>query len=152
MKIVALLIAALALGAGSRLAADEAASTPEQQVLAFEKARWDACLAKDLPKLDAMLSEDLAYIHATGLSQDKKAYLADLASPAMTYHTCELIQPAAKVYGRTAVTHGIFRFSVTSHGQEIVGDAYYTGVYVSRKGQWQLVSWQTTRVAAPAAK
>ncbi len=117
-----------------------------QQVLDFEKARWEAVLANDTTHLAEMISDDLTYIHASGFTQNKKEYLDSVKSKQLVYHSYALKDSTAKIYGSTAVTHGTFTFSVTNKGQDVKGDAFYTGVYVDKGGKWQLVSWQTTRI------
>ena len=117
-----------------------------QSVSAFEKARWDATVANDAGKLDEMLADDLTYIHSTGYSQTKKEYLASLASKQLVYHSYGITDTKVQVYGSMAITHGKFAFAALSKGQEVKGEAFYTGVYHEKSGKWQLVSWQTTRI------
>lgn len=141
---LALLGAALALASAARLQADEPDSG--RQVLAFERARCDAAVAGDAAHMADMLADDLTYTHAAGYSQTKKEYVADVASGALRYHSIDLLDRTVKLYGNVAVTHGIFRFTVNSHGNELKGDAYYSAVYVSEGGKCRLVSWQSTRI------
>jgi hypothetical protein len=127
----------------AQAAADTGAAA---DVLAFEKARWEATVAGDGTRLAPMLADDLTYIHASGYVQTKKEYLDGIASKQLVYHTYDLKNPRAQLFSDVAITHGLFSFSVTSKGEELKGQAFYTGVYHRTKGKWQLVSWQTTRV------
>jgi hypothetical protein len=146
----ALLLFAPILGpATATHAAAVAAAAPAtpQQVLAFEKARWEATVANDTKKLADMLSDDLTYIHASGFTQNKKEYVNSVAAKELVYHSYALADFTAKIYGTTAVTHGKFSFAVTNKGQDLKGDAFYTGIYLDTGGgKWQLISWQTTRI------
>jgi hypothetical protein len=117
-----------------------------QGVAAFEKARWDATVANDATKLNEMLADDLTYIHSTGYSQTKKEYLASLAAKQLVYHSYGITDTKVQIYGPLAITHGKFAFAALSKGQEVKGEAFYTGVYHEKNGKWQLVSWQTTRI------
>lgn len=49
-------------------------------VLDSERARADAVIAGDLDRLQALLADDLVYVHATGLRHDRAQWLAYLAS------------------------------------------------------------------------
>lgn len=55
------------------------------QIIEIETRRCAAMLANDAQALEAILDEDLIFSHATGLIDDKAAYLAKMATGSIDY-------------------------------------------------------------------
>lgn len=117
-----------------------AASTPPSSlpVQRAEDAYAHAVVAHDRAALEHLLASDLTYAHASGLDQDRTAYIASTIAPGgiagMTYRSKTI-----HVAGRIAYVHGVVVFDV---GQPRV--ARYTSVWRRDAGQWRLVVWQNT--------
>jgi ketosteroid isomerase-like protein len=125
-----------------------APSAVEQEVLVFERLRLDAVLKRDVRALAAMMADDVSYVHASGLKQNKEQYLAYVSAGNVTYTSYEIEHPVVQVLGDAAVTHGIFNYEIASHSIASHGSMLYTAVYVRTQGKWQLTSWEAT--ARPA--
>jgi ketosteroid isomerase-like protein len=140
-----------AMGAGVvTAAADEplrqalVPSAVEQEVLSFEKRRCDAVLKRDVHTLADMMADDVTYVHASGLKQNKEQYLAYVAAGGVTYTSYQIEHPVVHVLGDAAVTHGVFAYEIGSKSPVSRGEMLYTAVYVRTRGKWQLASWEAT--------
>ncbi len=120
-----------------------AATANEQEVLAFEKQRCDAVMSRDIVALRAMMTDDLTYVHASGLKQTKQEYLDYVAAGKVTYTSYSIDQPSVHLADDAAVTHGVFRYENTG---ATPGSVFYTAFYVREKGAWKLSAWQATLI------
>lgn len=119
----------------------------------------DGASRNDAAIHDRFWAEDLIYTGSAGRRRSKADVMRDVRSapalkpgdPATTY-TAEDIR--IQQYGDTAIV--AFRLVGTTKNEEKTEVASYlnTGTFLKRKGKWQVVSWQATRVprAADAAK
>jgi hypothetical protein len=118
-----------------------AATPSEQEVLAFEKQRCDAVMRRDLAALRAMMTDDLTYVHASGLKQTRQEYLDYVAAGKVTYTSYAIEQPSVHLADAAAVTHGIFKYENVG---ATPGSIFYTAFYVRENGAWKLSAWQAT--------
>lgn len=56
-----------------------------EQVRAVDGRRTAAMVAGDLATLDELIADDCRYVHSTGVSDTKAAYLASIASGSLAY-------------------------------------------------------------------
>lgn len=140
--------------------------------VALSSLSLHAQTAKDAPILTKMLNEflagvndpavhdrfwadDLIYTRSAGVRITKPDLMKGMkpptppkpGDPVLTY-TAEDIQ--IHQYGDTAV----FAFKLVSNtvradGTKTTGNNLNTGVFVKRKGKWQVVAWQSTVVPQP---
>jgi hypothetical protein len=68
-------------------AQSSAMGTVEQQVLQAETDRFAAMVKVDEPALKKLLSDDLTYIHSSGLFQNKAQFIADFRLRYTTVHS-----------------------------------------------------------------
>lgn len=125
-----------------------AATATEQEVLAFEKQRCDAVMRRDVDALRAMMTDDLTYVHASGLKQTKQEYLDYVAAGKVTYTSYAIEQPSVHLDAAAAVTHGVFRYENVG---ATPGSIFYTAFYVLENGGWKLSAWQATLIKKPAS-
>jgi hypothetical protein len=121
--------------------------TTEQQVLHVEQIRVAALLQGDTKQLDQVLAEELTYTHSSGRTDTKAELLASISSGKLKYESIEPVGTKARVYGSTAVVTGQATLKVHSNGQPQSFGMKFTGVYAKRDGRWQLVAYQSTRLA-----
>jgi ketosteroid isomerase-like protein len=135
---VVALVVALAVTAWQPLLA----ATPlEQEVLSFEIRRCDTLMHRDVAALATMLTDDVTYVHASGLKQGKADYLDYVAAGNVNYQSYRIHDTQVQVMGDAAVTHGLFDYI---NGAGKPGSMFYTAVYVRNAGQWRLAAWQST--------
>jgi len=63
------------------------------------------------------------------------------------YESVEVSDLKTRVYGRTAVITGITRAKGIQVGVPTGTGSRFTRVFVKRNGVWQIVQYQTTRIA-----
>jgi hypothetical protein len=102
----------------------------------------------DVATLNRILSDDLIYTHANGLQQTKAELIGVLGSGDMKY---ESITPGddirVRVYNQAAVVTGRASIKIKAGGEEQSFTICYLDVYVKQDGRWQMVAWQSSRVA-----
>jgi len=128
--------------------------------------------AKDAPVLTKMLNEflagvndpavhdrfwadDLIYTRSAGVRITKPELMKGMKAPAppkpgdpVVTYSAEDIQ--IHQYGKTAVVaFKLVSNTTRGDGTKTVGNNLNTGVFVKRKGKWQVVAWQSTTVPQP---
>lgn len=114
----------------------------------------DGASRNDAAIHDRFWAEDLIYTGSSGRRRSKADVMRDVRSapapkpgdPTTTF-TAEDIR--IQQYGDTAIV--AFRLVGTTKSAEKteVGNYLNTGTFLKRKGKWQVVSWQATKVPRP---
>lgn len=122
-----------------------AASKSATDVEAIERARFQTWVKGDTTAMKAIMADDALYCHSSGKCQTKQEFIADIESKQTAYKKMDLVSMNAKALGSYAVLiNGTVDVVAASPRGEVQFKAVYTSVYVRRKEQWQLVSWQST--------
>jgi hypothetical protein len=122
-----------------------AASKAATEVEAVERARFQTWVKGDVAAIRAVMADDVLYCHSSGQCQNKEEFIADIESKRRVYKKMELVSMTAKPLGSYAVLiNGTIDVVAESPGKTVQFRGIYTSVYVRRKEQWQLVSWQST--------
>jgi len=124
---------------------DEAATVAHIKQL--ENDRIQAGVRKDIDFVDAATADEYVQIDWDGKVLDKAATLARIKSSNIQLQSNTLDEINVKVYGNTAVVHGLATRKGTMDGKDISTSVRYTRVYVNRDGRWQVVQFEQTRVA-----
>ncbi len=103
-------------------------------------------IAADTDTLAPLLGDDLTYIHSSGQRETKSEFLETVRSGAIRYRRIEPSQRATRRYRSVVIVTGTARVSIQQGGQDSVLSLRHTSVYAKRRGAWQLVSWQSTRL------
>jgi ketosteroid isomerase-like protein len=101
----------------------------------------------DFPKLEKVLSDDLYYLHSTGVVDTKASYIKSMSSGKQKYASGKINDLKIRVYGKTAVINGDANFEFVTDGKPGKGHLKYTHVFVKGGQGWQLVSHQSLKVA-----
>ena len=130
-------------------AAPAFAQSPVEDVKAAEKKRFDVTVKGDYKALDALLAEDLIYVHSNGKVDNEKSFLEGLTSGRSKYHSIEPLEMNARALGDFVFVDGRAKVKVESNGQ--VNDLLltYLDVWVKRSGSWQMVHWHSARMPPP---
>jgi ketosteroid isomerase-like protein len=127
------------------------AAQVEQEVLAADAERVRALLANDIPALEALLGDDLTYVHSNGMLDTKASYIESLRSGASRYLTMDMSDLSVRALGEdVAVINAKFEARVLVRGGEVNPKPRVLMVYARRDGRWQMVAWQSTPIANPA--
>jgi ketosteroid isomerase-like protein len=122
----------------------------EGELLKADDRRLHALVDADVPALQALLGDELRYVHADGRAETKYVLIAALESGGTDYVAAKARDVVARAYGDAGVVSGTLQARVRSAGgTERKLRAVYTAVYAKRDGGWRLVAYQST--AAPAA-
>jgi hypothetical protein len=113
-----------------------------------ELGRFKVMVAKDRAGLEAVLHKDLAYFHSSGASDNKDSYIASIFSGKSNYQSIEAPELLTRVYGKTGINTGIVNIvTINAEGKETPLKLRFTDVFVFESGRWQMVSWQSTKLA-----
>jgi len=136
MKLLLLLFAA------SLAFADDAA----EQVKKVDHQWAEATLHRDAAALDRILADDLKYVHGNATVMNKKEFIDSLKSGDLLYHSIDFEEEDARVAGEMAVVMSKLRLHITMDGQDQKFEVRFLRVYVKRKGSWQMLAHQATRL------
>ena len=118
-------------------------ATIESTIADLEERRLAAMVAADTGALDAILADDLSYVHTTAAIDTKESLTSGLAAGRLNY---ESITPttdrAIRAYGDSAIVRG--QAHVHVNGNHFTLE--YTVVYVKPDGDWRMTSWHATRL------
>lgn len=117
----------------------------EKQILELERGRLKAMIDADAGALDAVLSDDLTYIHTTTKEDSKKSLMENLESGNLSYKSMDTDGVKVRIYGDAAVVTGSAAIKVSSGGRLLEFGILFTDVYAKQNGRWQMVAWQSTR-------
>jgi ketosteroid isomerase-like protein len=117
-----------------------------QIVIDLDKKRMTAMAQKDIATLNALLSDDLVYTHSTARLDTKRSLIGNMESGSTVYTAVEPSEVKAQDLGDAVVLTGSCRISVMSQGRPNSFTVRFTDVYANKGGQWQMVTWQSTRV------
>jgi ketosteroid isomerase-like protein len=118
-----------------------------EQVQQAERQRFAAMTAQDLAALDPMLADELHYCHSNGQVEDKQQFLETVRSGRIRYESIDLHEFQARLYGEVAIGTGYITVQGKLGGQPMMLEIRYTDAYAWRAGHWQLINWQSTRLA-----
>ncbi len=142
-----LAIVTLAFVAGTvALSFGQSSPTPEQQILRADTDRFKAMVNGDVAVLERLLAVELSYIGTTGRIQDKHAVLYGIKSGKTKYSSISPSERQVHVMGTVATVIGV----AVLRGEEEPGvdiGIRYMSVHVLRDGRWQLIAWESTRIA-----
>ena len=116
-----------------------------QKVIDLDKQRMDAMAKKDLAALNRLISDDLIYTHSSARLDTKKTLIGNMESGSTVYTSVVPSDVKAQDLGDTVVLTGSCKISVMSQGRPNSFGVRFTDVWANKGGQWQMVTWQSTR-------
>ena len=116
------------------------------QVKKMDQQWAEATLRRDSAALNRILADDLKYVHGNASIQNKKEFIDSLKSGDLAYHTIDFEEVDVRVVGDSAIAMSKLRLFITMGGQDQKFEVRFLRVYVKRKGAWQLLAHQATRV------
>jgi ketosteroid isomerase-like protein len=118
-----------------------------REIRELETQRFQAMEKVDVATLNRILSDDLIYTHANGLQQTKAELIGVLGSGDFNYESITPDNIRVRIYDETAVVTGRASIKIKAGGGEQTFKICYLDVYVKQQGRWQMVAWQSSRVA-----
>ena len=117
-----------------------------QKIIDLDKKRMHAMAQKDIATLNALLSDDLVYTHSTARLDTKKSLIEAMESGKTVYTAVEPADVQAQDLGSAVVLTGSARIGVIANGNPVSFRVRFTDVYANKGDQWQMVTWQSTRL------
>jgi len=117
------------------------------KIIALDKQRMSAMASKDIAALEKIIADDLIYTHSSARLDTKASLIGNMVSGATVYTEVTPSNVVAQDCGDTVVLTGKARIGVMSGGKPNAFTVRFTDVYANRGGQWQMVTWQSTRLA-----
>ena len=132
------------LAAGAATAALGTPAIPEAELIALEKASWEAWKARDASFYERTLSDDHMDVHGFGIA-DKAAVVATVASPACVVEGYTLDGFRFRPLGDDAamLTYRAEQ-KTTCNGKAVPSPVWVSSVYARRNGRWVNVLFQQT--------
>ena len=118
-----------------------------QTIIDLDKKRMTAMAQKDIATLNELLSDDLVYTHSSARLDTKASLIGAMESGGTVYTSVVPSDVKAQDFGDTVVLTGSCRISVNSAGRPNSFGVRFTDVYANKGGQWQMVAWQSTKLA-----
>lgn len=114
-----------------------------------ERKRCAAMLANDAVALDALLDERLCFSHATGLVDDKPAYMAKMAAGRIIYLTIGWSEERViELAPGAAILSGRMVSRVTVESVEKMLDNRVLTAWTHNGAAWRLAAFQSTPLKA----
>jgi hypothetical protein len=121
-------------------------STPEQDLRATERSRFEAMMRADTAALRPLLSAELVYTHSNGMVETRDAHLAAIGSKKTVYESLGPVEISYRFYGALAVGTGEVKSKGMLDGTAFDVRLRISTVHQQRDGRWQLLLWQSTRL------
>ena len=123
----------------------------EQILMQMEQDWSQADIKKDAAVLNRILAEDWVGIDFQGAVMTKADVMAEVAlhSDITETESTELGDMRVRIFGNTALVSGTEVEKSRYRGKDSSGTYIWTDVFVLRKGRWQAVSSQSTKLAHP---
>jgi ketosteroid isomerase-like protein len=117
------------------------AGKTEAEIAALDKRWGEAYVACDTKAWEALLADDLVFVHNNGAIDDKAKQMASIAACAIESLNARTLK--IRLYGAdTAIVLGAM--TGKAKGRNFTFDLLYTRVYVRQNGAWRLVTHQST--------
>ena len=124
-------------------------ASPEVAVRQLHSEIVQAQLNSDTAALDRLWADDHIFTNPLGVVQTKAQRLAEIQSGGRKLELFSVVDVQVRVYGNTAVVASRAMLKGQRQGQDISGQYRGIDVYVKKKGHWQVVAAQATRIAQP---
>jgi ketosteroid isomerase-like protein len=121
-----------------------------QQILDAEALRRTALVSDDAAQIESLFTDDLVYVHTSGLVHDKPQYLK-YAADVVRYLDVARDQLQVRVYGDDlAVMTGLQVNTLRKRSEEasVRGEGFVTQVWVKNTQGWQISSFHGSRLPA----
>lgn len=115
------------------------------EVQRAEAARRAAMLAGDVRALDALLSDEIVWLHASAKQDTKQSLIEQFATGGLRCIRLDHAEQSLRLLGVAALVTGLVEMEVLARGERRVANNLYTAVWVKRAGVVRLVHWQSTR-------
>lgn len=119
-------------------------------LLEAEEARRQAMVDSNTQKLDTLMADSMVYVHSSGITDNKPAYLHLLSSGTVTYETVVFDKLNIQWIGQVGLITGTMKASLMRAGNRKQIATAYMAVWEHTGGDWLLHAVQATTLPAAA--
>jgi hypothetical protein len=113
----------------------------------LENKRWQLLLRGDAEALTDLVSDDLQFVHSSGLRDGKKQYLDAVRTGAVIYRSTESrIETVVPLGDQSFIASGNVKMTATVRATERNLHSHFMVVWRCEQETWRLVAHQTTSV------
>jgi ketosteroid isomerase-like protein len=114
----------------------------------LERERFRAMVDGDGASLDALLAENVSYVHTNGKRETKRQFIDGITAGRRRYRQIEVQSQEVLLAGReTCVVTGRALIEMEANNGALLFPIAYTAIHIQEDGQWRLIAWQATRCA-----
>jgi ketosteroid isomerase-like protein len=111
----------------------------------LERRRIEATGANDADALEPLLHDDLIYVNSVGAIYDKRAYLRDIRTHALTYDPdFDVRETEVRILDDVIILVGVMLGHSRLDGEQQVFHFPSIAVWRKDSGTWQLLAWQSS--------
>lgn len=114
----------------------------------LEERRRQAMLRSDVPELEELFAEELAYTHSNAEVDTRAEYIAKLDNHYYRYHELNFLDQDIRIADQAALVTGRMTGEVMIAGQLRQLNSRTTVVWIRRDDRWQLLAFQSTPIPA----
>lgn len=117
-----------------------------EKIIELDRQRMIATVEKDFATLDRLIANELIYTHSNARVDTKQSLIGAMESGANAYTVLEPSDVHAQDLGDVVVLTGVAAITASSGGKPNSFRVRFIDVYANNAGQWQMVTWQSTRL------
>ncbi len=117
-------------------------------VAAAEQEWYDALVAADGKRLDALIGDDFAYQHPTGNTYNKADFIKEFVSRNVTITSLGAVERKVRDFGPTVVVYGANPIGGMLAGQAYAGTIRWVNVWRQGPDGWRIVH-RNSEILAP---
>ena len=116
-------------------------------IIELDAKRMAASVSKDYDTLNQLIADDLIYTHSSARMDTKQSLIGNMRSGSTVYTAMAPSEVVAQDLGDAVVLTGVCAISVMSGGKPNSFRVRFTDAYAKRPSGWQMVTWQSTKLA-----
>jgi hypothetical protein len=117
-------------------------------ILALEDQRFQAMIVQDFATLDALIAEDLRFVHSNGVVEDKAEFLRKLHAGERRYLRYSALAREVRQEGGFSFVFGEADAEIARPGGGIQTRMTYTAIYRNAP-QPRLFAWHSVKSGTP---
>ena len=115
--------------------------TKEDLSALYQAARYcQAMTDKDIDTMREIVSEDMVFVHMSGMRQTREEYFADVADGSLTYYTIGMADPVIEIDGDHAIVTYTSILNANAYGARGTFRMKGSHHYENRDGVWIAVN------------
>jgi len=117
----------------------------QADLIKSDQQRHNALLASDTDALDALFTDDVIYLHSSGVIDNKQVYLDGLKQGKTKYLQIDYQPAEYRVFNGFALILGKVAMQLLIEGAEKEVRALIISTWRFENHRWRMMSWQATK-------